>query len=398
MQPSKKAYTITTVAFTMFVFVMVVRLSISYESRAQALAVQAALQLPSPSTKPHQDGSRPALVVRLSNTPPHTQLNGSIETIHPTLDHHSALDEVEIELQTGAVILRQTDLFLPGSPSVALTRTYRSFDPVEGAFGIGASLPYDIWPTGTRRPYTEMDLNLEDGTKIHYPRISEGVRFEDAVYRHDDTASEFYASKIFWNGNGWTLLMSDQRKVIFPEAYYARTARQGAPLEIDDPAGHRIVLRRDTARDLRTIVSAAGVITLDYNGSAQVAQTSDNLGESCTYTYEGTGHLETVSCHGQRRYRFTYERLLDAPGVDSFAMTGIYDRAGKQIVHLAYDRSGKLTTETLPDGKSFQFEYSYVNDDGLTRQTTTVTFPNRRTKTFIFKPGASLLASPIITR
>jgi len=119
-------------------------------------------------------------------------------------------------------ILRQTDLFVPDSVPLSLTRTYRVWEWDTRAFGAGTNHPYDICPTRTRFPYI-LDLNLEDGRQIHFPRISSGTGYADAVYRHDETLSEFYGAQIAWNGDGWTLDFVDHRKFIFPEAYNAKS-------------------------------------------------------------------------------------------------------------------------------------------------------------------------------
>lgn len=146
--------------------------------------------------------------------------------------------------KTGSFVLRQTDLFVPDSIPMALTRTYRSREAQQSSFGTGTSQPYDIWPTGTRNPYTEINLMLEDGSQVYFGRVSPDTGFADAVYRHDQTGGEFYASKFFWNGDGWTLRRADGRKMFFPEAYNAKTAVEGAASEIEDNAGRRMLLER----------------------------------------------------------------------------------------------------------------------------------------------------------
>src|ERR1035438_1601701 len=105
-------------------------------------------------------------------------------------------------------------------------------------FGPGTNHPYDICPTGTRFPYTYMDLNLEDGRQIHFRRISKGTGFADAVFRHENTSSEFYGAQIAWNGDGWTLDFRDGRRFLFPEAYQAKNYAQGAPTEMRNADGH----------------------------------------------------------------------------------------------------------------------------------------------------------------
>ena len=50
----------------------------------------------------------------------------------------------------------------------------------------------------------------------------------------------------------------DRRKIYFPEAYYAKNFAQGAPTEMVDSEGHRIQLKRSTARNLEELISPSG--------------------------------------------------------------------------------------------------------------------------------------------
>ncbi len=93
-------------------------------------------------------------------------------------------------------MLRQTDLQLRDDFDVPLTRVYNSADWLPGtnrvyAFGRNSNHPYDIAPLGTRNPYTEMMLALEDGDLLYFNRISAGTGFADAVFQHTETSTRF---------------------------------------------------------------------------------------------------------------------------------------------------------------------------------------------------------------
>ncbi|MFY9683016.1 MAG: DUF6531 domain-containing protein, partial [Candidatus Sulfotelmatobacter sp.] len=178
------------------------------------------------------------------------KFKSSVSLVKPTLRHDSPVNEFAVDLHSGMFLLRQTDIFISDVMPLSLTRTYRVWDKNSRAFGAGSNHPYDICPTGTRFPYTYMDLNLEDGRQVYFERISKGTGYADAVFRHDRTSSEFYAAQIAWNGDGWTLKLQDGRQVIFPEAYNAKNYAQGGPVEIRDGQGHRIQLKRDDLRNL----------------------------------------------------------------------------------------------------------------------------------------------------
>src|SRR5258708_4791781 len=207
---------------------------------------------PSSDTKPTWDGAYPFLVIRFANQDPkHHRFEIAISSIEPTVRHESAVNEFQVDLHSGMFLLRQTDLFVPDVMPLVLTRTYRPWDSNVRAFGTGTNHPYDICPTGTRFPYTYQDLNLEDFRQIHFPRISKGTGYADAVFRHSETSSEFFGAQDAWNGNGWTLDFLDGRRFLFPEAYNARSFAQGAATDMSDSAGHHIRLNRDGGRNLK---------------------------------------------------------------------------------------------------------------------------------------------------
>ncbi len=160
----------------------------------------------------------------------------------------------------------------------------------------GDKSSYDICPAGTRRPYTYMDLNLEDGRPIHFRRISRGTDYADVVFRHEQTASEFFGAQIAWNGNGWTLNLGNGRKVLFPEAYYAKNFAQDAPAEMQDAAGNRVRLLRDAQRKLQQLISPAGhAIRFKYDDVNRIVEAADDAGNVRNYAYDTSGHLQAVS-------------------------------------------------------------------------------------------------------
>src|SRR5207237_1293834 len=112
-----------------------------------------------------------------------------------------------VDLGTGLFVLNKTDLALSDVIPISLNRTYRPNDSRSRPFGIGATHNYEIFLIGDSTSYTYADLILPDGGRIHYPRISSGTQWFDAVFKHTATPTAFYNSTIVWNGNGWTLTL-----------------------------------------------------------------------------------------------------------------------------------------------------------------------------------------------
>jgi hypothetical protein len=58
---------------------------------------------------------------------------------------------------------------------------------------------------GDSATFSYVELILADGSRFHYNRISPGQDFASAVFEDTSTPTEFYGSRIRWNGNGWTV-------------------------------------------------------------------------------------------------------------------------------------------------------------------------------------------------
>lgn len=105
-----------------------------------------------------------------------------------------------VDLSTGLFVLNNTDLFLPDVIPLEITRTYRSKDTASRPFGIGSTHPYEMFLWSSVTNYSQADLILPDGARIHYVRISSGNNYFDAEYEHTATPTPFYKSRLKWNG------------------------------------------------------------------------------------------------------------------------------------------------------------------------------------------------------
>ncbi|MGD0989106.1 MAG: DUF6531 domain-containing protein [Candidatus Sulfotelmatobacter sp.] len=322
------------------------------------------------------------MISRVGSTPP--KFSAAFSLLKPTLHHDLPVDEFVVDLHTGRFILRQTDLFIADVMPLSLTRTYIAWDYHSRAFGVGGNHPYDICPTGTRRPYTYMDLNLEDFYQVHMPRISKGTGYADAVFRHSETSSEFYGAQVAWNGNGWTMTFRDGRKIYFPEAYNAKTYAQGAATEMDDAVGHRIQLKRSPVRNLEELISPGGhKIAFQYDSSDRIVKAEDDVGNVRRYSYDEHGHVESVSDGTRVFYRFEYAPLMNGRGYDPYLLMRILDGSWNVLVQMRY-QWGRVIEQKLADGQTFHFEYVLNGADVLR---CTVTLPTGEKRMFSFRDG-----------
>jgi YD repeat-containing protein len=346
--------------------------------------------LPFTYSPPAWDGSYPYLVISPTDSGSGTvKLKSGIRWYRPTVYHESPINEFQVDLHTGMFVLRQTDLFISDSMPLSLTRTYRGwdFDKRVNEFGAATNHPYDVCPTGTRFPYTYMDLNLEDGRQIHFRRVSKGTGFADAVFRHEQTSSEFYGAQIAWNGNGWTLSFHDGRQFLFPDAYHGKNFAQGAPYEMQAIGRRRILLKRDEKRNLQQLMSPSGyTITLKYDGSDRIIEARDYEGHVRKYSYDANGYLETAADESHLLYRFRYT-LCHFVGYDWYLMTAIVDGKGTVLLQNIYKDSdgGSVSEQRLANGEVYRYQYTSVRN-AVTQ--TIVEGPGGK-RTFHFQPIGS---------
>ncbi len=342
--------------------------------------------LPLQDSQPTWDGSVPYLVISAVPRNPST-FKSSLLLLPPTVRHDSPVNDFLVNLQSGRFVLRQTDLFVADVMPLSLTRTYIVWDYHSRAFGVGGNHPYDICPTGTRNPYTYMELNLEGDQSVYLRRISKGTGYADAVFRHDATSSDFYGMQIAWNGNGWTLDFRDGRRFLFPEAYFAKNFAQGAATEMMDANGNRIQLKRSKVRNLEELISPSGhTVTFKYDSADRIVEAQDSDGHIRKYSYGPTGHLQTVSDQSRILYRFEYESLLKDAGYDPWLLTAVLDGNWNVLLRNKY-LWGRVSEQRLSDGQLFRYDYQFKGGEVLR---STVVLPSGDKRVFWFRNGVPI--------
>jgi YD repeat-containing protein len=268
---------------------------------------------------------------------------------------HTAADTFQVDLRYGTFVLRQTDLQLNDEIAYPLTRSYNSQnwgDNAPRAFGRLSNHPYDIAPEGTRRPYTLMMLMLEDNDFLYFNRISPGGGFENAVFQHTETSTRFYKATINWNGDGWTLRLTDGSEVLFPEAYNARNMAQGASTRMRSATGATLQLVRNARRDLQLMKTDHGHwIRFTYDEFSRVIRAEDDRGNWVRYGY-GSGPsgmlLYAIHSSGAERH-YEYEGLR---------MIAITDQHATVLLRNTYENNAVVRQEYA---NGDVYEYRYLN-------------------------------------
>jgi RHS repeat-associated protein len=278
-----------------------------------------------------------------------------------------------VDLATGLFIHENVDLAVIDTMPLALKRTYRQNDSASRGFGIGASLPYDLYLYSAQE-YVEADLILPNGGRVHYVRISSGTGFTDAEFEHSGSDSAFYKSRLKWNGNGWNLTLKNGLTYVFGDE---------APLHtIKDRHGNKVTISRANTNgfgspsgNITKITSSNGRwIAFTYDTTNRITQAKDNIGRTVNYTYDAGGRLWKVTDPQGGVTEYTYD--------SAHRMLTIKDP--KNVVWLTnlYDANGRVVKQTQADGTTYQFAYTLDTGGKVTQTDLTDTRGNIRRVTF----------------
>ena len=268
-----------------------------------------------------------------------------------------------VDSWTGEFVMEKTDLVVRDVNSLMLTRTYRSADNGQRPFGIGATHPYAMF-LWSANEFTEADLILPEGKRIHYVRTSGGTGYADAVFEHTSSPTAYHSSKIVWNGHGWDLTLKDGTVYVFGDE---------APLQsIRDRFGNTVTLTWSATNahgsgigKILKVTSPNGrYLEFTYDTSNRITQAKDTLGRTVGYQYDASGRVWKVTDAKGGVTEYTYDiahRLLTI-------------KDPRNIVYLTneYDTNGRVDRQTQADSGVFDFAYT-LNGSQVTQ--TDVTNP-----------------------
>jgi YD repeat-containing protein len=248
---------------------------------------------------------------------------------------------------------------------LAATRCYRSWENRVKSFGRNATLSWDLYPTGSRQPYTFVDMNTCDGNPLHFDRISKGTGYADAVYEHRATATAFLGSRFSWNGNGWDLKLRDGSIYVFPESYHAKKPVDGALIHFRDAKAQAVKIERTDRRTLKRLTMPdRRFIAFQSDSADRIYEAEDDQKRKVSYLYDHGGRLvEVRGLKSLSRYEYESTYLMKI------------EENGRRLVEFEYERQGRLKELNLPDGRRYRFEYDSHRDDPKRIARTTLTTP-----------------------
>ena len=283
----------------------------------------------------------------------------------------------------GRFVHNQTDLYLPDSVAINLTRTYRSQDGRSRSFGVGATDSYEIYLGGDSFPFTYMVVVMPDDSLVHYHRISPGTSYTNAVYRSDSRDKAYGGSTIRWTGHGWDLRMRDGTVMFFPPSYAATHSGQQAVLRIRDSAGRQLIILRDRMGNKLQVTSPDGAtVWFTNDAKGRIIRAEDNAGRTLRYAYDWRGRLAAVLDANRELTRYTYD--------DHDNMLTITRPDGKVWARMTYDGHGRIASRTDINGQTVR--YSYTTDQYDDIVATGVLYPDQRFELFSWSRQGAMLS------
>ena len=299
-----------------------------------------------------------------------------------------ATDRDPVDLNTGLYVLEDDDIVVEDMLPIRFTRVYRNRDTRSRAFGIGTSQSYDLFLAGDSSTFRYVDLIMPDGGRIHYTRISPGTGHADGKFEHTTSPTEFYKSRLEWNGNGWDINLQDGSSYSFLACQSARRPGQCGMISYQDPHGRVLKISRDSAGNITNIVtSSKRGIKFTNDGENRITRARRHFGRVInlvSYQYDDRGRLvkvRTIYLDIVQAIFNLFYRLMrwPEPGRDWWrheTRQYTYDDSHQMLTIKApdtsftneYDGGGRVIKQTFSDGRSFMFDY-VLNKEGKVIQT-----------------------------
>jgi YD repeat-containing protein len=262
---------------------------------------------------------------------------------------YEPLHQGRVDVSTGLYVREDEDIVLGKGPAFVWRRTYLSGDRVSRHFGIGTTHNAEWYLIGDPQHFEWAELIRDDGSRIHFDRLTPGQSYANAVYGHTATPTEYYGALLGWTGLGWRLRLRDSRVLSF------RGCGPGADdvcslVAMGDADGNRVLFTRNQRGLVKQVNTGAERLTIEYDAQRRITKAFDTAQHSVEYSYDSKGRLERASANGGVR-RYAYDAADELLNVIE---------PGREIVN-RFDADGRLVHQTVrwPNRQDYSESFSY---------------------------------------
>jgi YD repeat-containing protein len=266
----------------------------------------------------------------------------------PPIDVSS--EHFSANLNAGLLVQRKTDFYLGGDFPLQFVRVYANQDNESREFGVGTNDSLDIYMAGEPSKYLE--LTQENGVRTHFDRDVAGDSAGMQAYQgRADYLGPFSRGRVFMQRFGSDLKTADGWHYFFP---YRPTAKSEVKLTAltgySDPRGRRFDMERNDAGDLLSVRTPAGKwLHFESDEQHRYRRIEDSEGRTVNYDYDPKGRLIRVSDTQGNGEFYRYD--------DKNQMLAVIDGSEHVLMSITYFPDGRISSQTLRDGRSFQYEY-----------------------------------------
>jgi RHS repeat-associated protein len=309
-----------------------------------------------------------------------------------------------VDLRTGILTYKHTDLSIRGSMPLDITRVYNQFDNNSYPLG-GRSFSTVLDSRLIFRDFndrTRLWLVLAGGGTVEYDLVSGPAGGDGSVYAAQRGGDQWAGSTARLDGTTWRVKKLDGSGMEF--------AQGEAVSALVDKSGQRMTISRDS----RNIIGSSQQI--NFPDGRWVLATRDDIWDSAGrhvhYEYDSQSRLtEVVDSDGNITHYGWTDDLGDHGGMhDVGRLTRVIDGRGKTILSNEYDAyQGYVSKQTTADGGVYRFDYTCgANDHWIWSEienrpmpdplfknycdyanVVNVTYPNGRVDRFFPKEGSA---------
>ncbi len=273
---------------------------------------------------------------------------------------YQPLHKGSVDLGSGLYSRVNEDLVVPGAPGLVLRRTYLSGYRAPKQFGIGTTHNGEEFLIGDGKGFQWVSLILANGARINFKRVSSGTSLLNAMFVHEETATDWQGARLGWTGMNWAARKQDGSLFTY------QGCGEGSICSIirsRDAAGQTIHYRRDPkGRLLKMDDGGNRWIAFDYDSLDRISRAYSSTKQEVGYDYDARGRLErVVSVGNSRRYGYT----------DNDELATI-EEPGTSIENVYEDGRCVRQVNRYPDREPFIFTFGYQLEGGRIVRTDTI--------------------------
>jgi YD repeat-containing protein len=253
-------------------------------------------------------------------------------------------------LGAGTLIQKKTDFYLDGEFPLQFVRVYFNQDAEAREFGVGTRDSLDI--SVGFQPGKYVELTLENGVQTYFDRDLPSDGPEGQAYQgRTDYFSPFSRGKAFLRGIDFELKTTDGWHYFFPYRPNAKSEHKLSALTgYSDPRGRRFEMERNDDGDLLSVRTPEGKwLHFESDEQHRYRRIEDSKGRVVNYDYDAKGRLVRVSDSKGDAETYRYD--------DKNQMLAVVDGNEHVLMTNTYSPDGRISSQTLGDGRSFRYEY-----------------------------------------